>query len=224
MTGTEQTEEKFLDVGLVLFLEAKGGNKNIRYKSSIVGWKPNGVIIIDMPLLNGAYINLTCGCDCIVRYILYGNAYGFEAKVIKNVNDHNLPLVYLSYPQKIEKIGLRKHERMETDIPVVIELSPGEEGASSRIDGIILDLSIGGCLLEIQNQDCPDFGIDTTITLSFTLPNTEINEVKIHSLIKRIQKISNNTKIGVQFIELPPDTKKMVRQLCQKTSDTSKIN
>ena len=70
-------EERFLDVGLILFIELKGGTTNLRYKTSVVGWKTGRTIIIDAPFLNGAYINLSAGWDCIVRYIYRGEAFGY---------------------------------------------------------------------------------------------------------------------------------------------------
>lgn len=215
---SKQIDEGFLDIGLVVFLQAKGAHKNIRYKSSVVGWKPPRVVIIDMPVLNGAYINLASGCTCVVSYILRGNAYGFETKVIKNINDPNFPLIYLAYPQRIEKIALRKHKRVETSIPIHIDQQV-DQGVRMA-EGDILDLSIGGCMFEISTQDSLNLKLEDCITISFSLPNNEGPKMVVQSLVKRIQTVREGCKVGVQFIELSSDIIAKIHDFCETTPIT----
>ena len=196
-------EERFLDVGLIVFLEPKGVNKNIRYKSSLVGWKKDGVIIIDTPFLNGAYISLSVGCNCIVRYIYHGQAFGFETKVLKNINDPNFPLVYLTYPGEIYKISLREHARSQTYIPVKMQILI--QWQSEGLDGHILDLSVGGCLLEFITYDNLNIKLGDEIKISFSLPGMTDQIIGIRCIIRRMQTIRDNTKIGVQFINVSDD-------------------
>jgi len=202
-------EEKFLDVGLIIFLEPKGGNKNIRYKSTLVGWKMGGVIIIDNPFLNGAYINLSVGCTCIVRYIYHGQAFGFETKVLKNINDPTFPLLYVAYPDKIYKISLREHARAQTYIPVKMGIQIA--GKSKGLGGHILDLSVGGCLLEIVTHDNLDIKLGDAIKIAFSLPRMTDKIIEIQCITRRIQTIQDNTKIGLQFINVSDDILTKIR-------------
>ena len=202
-------EERFLDVGLIIFLEPKGANKNIRYKSSLVGWKMGGTIIIDAPFLNGAYISLSAGCHCIVRYIYHGQAFGFETVVLKNVNDPYFPFLFLAYPDAIYKTSLREHARAQTYIPVKIQIQV--DGQSEGLDGHILDLSIGGCLLEIVTHNNLDIKLGDEVKVVFSLPGTTEQIIEIRCTIRRIQTIQDNTKMGVQFINLPDDVLTKIR-------------
>ncbi len=196
-------EERFLDVGLILFMELKGGTTNFRYKTTVVGWKTGGAIIIDAPLFNGAYINLSTGWDCIVRYIYRGEAFGFETKVLKSINDFDFPLIYLAYPKKIARISLRKHERVQTYIPVMMEIQI--EGHPEELEGHILDLSAGGCLLEFIANDNLNLKLEDNAKVSFSLPWITDQAITIQSVIRRIQTIRDNTKIGLQFINVSDD-------------------
>ena len=202
-------EERFLDVGLIIFLEPKGANKNIRYKSTLVGWKMGGTIIIDAPFLNGAYINLSVGCKCIVRYIYHGQAFGFETVVVKNINDPYFPLLFLAYPDAIYKTSLREHARAQTYIPVKTGIQI--DGQSEGLDGHILDLSVGGCLLEIITHDNLEIKLGDEITISFSLPGTTDHISEIQCIIRRIQTIQDNTKIGLQFLKLSDDILTKIR-------------
>ncbi|MEW5800579.1 MAG: flagellar brake protein [bacterium] len=209
----EQKKEGILDVGLVIIIQPKGSLKNIRYKSSIIGWKTDQLILIDMPILNGAYVNLTDGCTCIVRYIHCGSACGFETKVLKNINDTRLPMIYLSYPKTIERISLRKYNRIQTLIPARIEVKG--RGSVQELEGIIVDLSVGGCLLDIQDSKEVNLDIENKIKLSFALANTGEQVEGIFVTIKRVQKVRGSTMAGVQFVDLPSDVFEKIRYFCE---------
>jgi c-di-GMP-binding flagellar brake protein YcgR len=208
-----QKKEGILDVGLVIFIQPKGSPKNIRYKSSIVGWKTDNFVIIDMPILNGAYVNLVDGCTCIVRYINCGNACGFEAKVLKNINDIKLPLIYLSYPNAIERISLRRYDRIQTAIPACIEVQLNNN--SEKLQGSILDLSVGGCLLDIPGYNGVSLDIESKVILSFPLADTGDRVEGVGAIIKRIQKVRDNTMTGAQFVDLPSDIFEKIRYFCE---------
>lgn len=196
-------EERFLDVGLILFIELKGGATNFRYKTTVVGWKTGRTIIIDAPFSNGAYISLSAGWNCIVRYIYRGEAFGFETKVLKSINDFDFPLIYVTYPKKICRISLRKHERVQTYIPVMMEIQI--EGHPEELEGHILDLSAGGCLLEFIANDNLKLKLEDKAKVSFSLPWITDQAITIQSVIRRIQTIRDNTKIGLQFINVSDD-------------------
>ncbi len=211
-----QKKEGSLDVGLVIFIQPKGSPKNIRYKSSIVGWKTDNLVIIDMPILNGAYVNLADGCTCIVRYIHRGSDCEFETKVLKSINDTKLPLIYLSYPNLIERISLRKHDRIQTAIPAYIEVQLNDKNDKTEtLQGSILDLSVGGCLLDIPDHKGVNPDIESKIYLSFSLANTGDRVEVVPATIKRIQKVRDNTMAGAQFVDLPPDVLEKIRYFCE---------
>lgn len=196
-------EERFFDVGLILFIELKGGNTNFRYKTTMVGWKTGRVIIIDAPLLNGAYINLSAGWDCIVRYIYRGEAFGFETKVLRSINDFDFSLIYLAYPKKICRISLRKHKRVQTYLPAKMEIQI--ESHPEELEGYILDLSVGGCLLQLIANNNLNLKLEDNVKVSFSLPRITDQAITIQSAIRRIQTIRDDTKIGLQFIDVSDD-------------------
>ncbi|MEW5817780.1 MAG: flagellar brake protein, partial [Spirochaetota bacterium] len=211
----KRNKEAILDVGLVIFIQPKGNPKIIRYKSAVVGWKTDHLVIIEMPVLNGVYVNLADGCTCIVRYIYCGNAYGFETKVLRNINDTKLPLIYLSYPKSVEKISLRRYHRIQTQIPAFIEVPV--EGNIRRLEGNILDLSVGGCLLDMNGQEdkAVSLDIDIRVKISFTLANSGEQVEGILAVVKRVQKTQDNMMAGVQFIDLSPDMLTKISSFCE---------
>lgn len=211
----KRNREAILDVGLVIFIQPKGSPQIIRYKTAVVGWKTDHLVIIEMPILNGVYVNLADGCTCIVRYIYCGNAYGFETKVLRNINDAKLPLIYLSYPKSVEKISLRRYNRIQTQIPAFIEVPI--EGKIRKLEGNILDLSVGGCLLDIgvHEEEAVSLDIDNRVKISFTLVNSGEYVEGILAVVKRVQKTPDNTMAGMQFIDLSPDMLAKIRSFCE---------
>ena len=206
-------KEKFLDVGLIIFLQPKGTNKNIRYKSLVVGWKADIAIIIETPILNGAFINLYRGCNCIIRYLYRGEAFGFETKILKNIDDPNFPLIQLAYPKEIYKISLRKYERVQTYIPVRMEIQ--NKAHSEKLEGHILDLSIGGCLSQFANMKNLNLKLEDKIKISFSLPREPNKVIILQSVIRKIHILKDNIKIGMQFINVSNDIRVKINSLHQ---------
>ena len=221
----DRKKEGIFNVGLTIYVQPKDGYKDLKYKSTIIGWKSPDILLIGMPILNGVYVNLQTNCICIIRYIYRGVAYGFESKVIKNINIFPLPILYISYPEVIEEISLRKHKRIDTQIPAQITkiLSGNNYNITNdcNINGDILDISIGGCLMTVTSNQ--NFDIDNQVFITFKFPHNKETLIQ-HCYIRRIQKVSDNCLLGMQFIDIPEETKKKITLFQEALNNYNMIN
>jgi hypothetical protein len=114
-----------------------------------------------------------------------GTVYGFNTSLIRKILDPT-ELWLLIYPNIVETKSLRQHRRIQVHLPATIE--------PSNVDGLILDLSKGGAMLEISNH-CP---IGEQLHLSFTLPNNE----EVQNMLVEVRGFQQNShafQVGISF-------------------------
>lgn len=108
-------------------------------KSVFVGMEPGSYLILRFPVGGVLHDHLYEGNSAVVKYVSYGNVYGFQTQVVGYIFKKNLRLVVFNYPPTIEIYELRKEERIDVYIPA--EMADG----TNRYHGFILDLSPSGC-------------------------------------------------------------------------------
>jgi len=103
--------------------------------------------------------------QCIVRFIREGNAFGFRTHVL-GVIRNPFPLIFLSFPEKIESAKLRNSVRYPVNIETVCAMKMLAGGLAGHPRGTMLNISSGGCLIESPEE----FDRKTIFNLSFELP------------------------------------------------------
>lgn len=125
-----------IPIGQELVMQFQGEDN--RFRSAYFGCKPDSFLIVQMPGIPGIREKVVAGGNLVVRYMSRGMVYGFYAYPLNHVL-RPCPLIFLSFPQTIEKVNLRKTERVET----FIEAKAIYE--DNIMEGLIIDLSEGGC-------------------------------------------------------------------------------
>ena len=74
----------------------------------------------------------------IVRFLLEGTVMGFSAKIIRSLQVP-FPLLFFTYPTRLECLDLRRHRRVPCCIPAETEVG------TNATPGMIVDLSLTGC-------------------------------------------------------------------------------
>jgi len=155
-------------VGARIHLQPAGAPSADRYDVAVRGWDVGRFILTDMPNDKKAVETFKVGTEWVARSILLGKAYGFRTEVIRAQFDPR-PLVFMRYPESIEALTIRKHERISTF--VIGSLSSLEETGKvlDTVECVVRDLSRGGCLTEADI----DLSVGDKVALTFVLPNGE---------------------------------------------------
>ena len=200
--------QKWFTVGVNVYIYSKKDRHEVKTLSKILGWSPPHFVMLQMPYLNGAPLDISKGVQCVVRYLFDGNLYGFETVVIKLQFDP-IPLLFLKYPQNIENVSLRKNKRVPSFIPVKVAVTASPDGeqngdqqeedsqspdTSEVYDGTILDISKSGCQLSMKN----DLKLNSEISLTFTLPPQQTIE-KLKCYVRNSRKSKDSCMIGIEF-------------------------
>jgi len=137
----------------------------------------------------------------IVRFLLEGTVMGFSAKIIRSLQVP-FPLLFFTYPTRLECLDLRRHRRVPCCIPAETEVG------TNATPGMIVDLSLTGCqfsaCLTEGTATPPQIGIDDSVVLRCPLFGQDRQAV-LPSAVKRVGLSEKRLDIGLKFKELSPE-------------------
>jgi len=128
--------------------------------------------------------------------VLGSNAVGFRTRVEEVAHVHE-QIYFVTYPQYMESLDLRKSDRLSVLIPAEVQFSIGDspEGVMHLLEGIVLDLSGDGCRLGSKRPIKPN----TEVNLAFTLPGDRF----VYRLEGRVRRQNNRKQAFVQGVQFP---------------------
>ncbi|MFP5258151.1 MAG: flagellar brake protein [Acidobacteriota bacterium] len=133
----------------------------------------------------------------IVRYLHEGTVVGFTAQIIKCIQIP-FPLIFLTFPKKIESHDLRRHTRVACCLPGQAVI------AGADVPGMVLDLSNSGCLFSATVTDTPPaVAIDDVVNLHCDLfgPNGSSG---LGGIVKRVALSGRRLELGLKFRDISP--------------------
>jgi c-di-GMP-binding flagellar brake protein YcgR len=179
-----------LDLPLQLTLPYK--TITVTTQVRLLGMKVDRFLLCDLPSHEGTSLGTT-GASCTVRYLLHGRVVGFVAQVLKAQFSPE-PLMFLSYPKAVSEVVLRQQERVRVNLEAVGRIF----GKAERTNGVIRDLSVGGCGLYLDDETKLELGTEMTLYIKF--PGEEsLRKVKATIRGIRRQRKSKGVILGLSF-------------------------
>lgn len=201
--------EGILEVGLQALVKKGGrGLPGDRWLLTVRGWRDGEYIILDFPPNAHIKGRLKPNEYCVVQFLREGDVFAFTTRVDSSGHIQRREL-RLAWPQKTEKLSLRRHERVEISLPCRVKLPDGKE-----IAGTLCDISSGGCSVLVK----ADIEKDTVITVKFSpLPGRQPKELQC--LIRSVVDEQSHTRAGCQFEEMDKETAYAVEFFVATTLD-----
>ncbi len=182
--------------GSKLLLEVHGSKERIG--CAMVG-HDQGAYIACKPV-SGALAKLASGLPVMARCLLDGDVVGFPAKVTGYIAKP-FPLIFLSWPQEIERQPLRKAKRVDCYFPGVF-LHRGREHK-----GLIIDLSAGGCRIRFD-QLGPEyqkiFQCGDEMKVFFYIFDKD-DHYSLDALIQNVSVEKGKLAVGLRFEKIRPE-------------------
>ncbi len=125
--------------------------KDVRAMALCCGVAPEKCLIIQTPNVYNPRTDHAEGDSVTVRYVDDGIVYGFRSEILSHVLNP-VRLLFIELPKNVEEFELRSTKRVDTVIKTV--LAKGD----FKLDGIILNLSTGGCKIAIPREYDPVTG------------------------------------------------------------------
>ena len=204
--GFDAKKRALIALGNPLQIEIKGMTS--RFKTVLLGMEPDEYLILKMPLSlisKDSPPVLQQGTPLILRYLYEGTVFGFEASVIQVLQSPG-KLLFVEYPERIERYDLRSHRRVDCMLPARSEMGVRSD------QGTIVDISETGCryvIKEKDDQNVPALLVGDQMTLKFRLPGIA-EEQAVSGIIRNINQDNRQAALGIQFHEVSEDCRGMI--------------
>lgn len=187
-----------------------------RFKTTLIGYEVGNYIIFRHPEL-GRTDNykdvLVEGNVVIIRYLLegtQGQCCAFKA-TIKHVVRHPQKLIFIEFPKEIENRLLRLHQRFVTHLPASICSANSEEVDSTKLNGIINDISAKGCGFSFKSDNINIKVNKTQVNVKISLSGD--SEVLIPATVCNSRYEQGKVFVGIQFIDAEKQVRKVLEHL-----------
>ena len=166
------------------------------YKTTLAGMERGRYLICSAPSLPGLWTVLNAPDQTTVRYLHDGVVYGFKCTLLTALAKP-FQLLVLSYPDKIETVNLRQHQRVPCLIPAKAKTG------QTHWDGALLDLSLSGCCfvwdMPREAQDTVSSGDEMEI--SYRMPGSPGEQVARIN-VTSVRKYGSRVTVGGSFVGL----------------------
>lgn len=165
-------------------------------------------LILAMPMVKGYPVIPMTGSIINVRFVLEQSSYRFRSVYVsKKANP--IPVWVLALPKEIEKVQLREFVRVETMLPINVQIEDAEHNLLPPIPSSIRDLSGGGIQLVMKEFVPPK----TKVYVDAELP--DVGSLQTYCEVVRTIEVKGPEKIfwsGTKFIDLPETVRaKLIR-------------
>lgn len=171
-----------------------------RIAADLVGLVHFEYIILRLPWVPGLRTRLVGGASVTVRFVSNGDLCGFQSDVITHIAKPSL-LLFLEYPEVVEKLALRQHKRVQCALPVQLHSRRGDA------QGVIADLSRGGCRMAVDvrgQQGLRQTVVEDVIVLRVPL-NSEGMPLTVTSTVRSVSVDASRMQLGLSFTEADND-------------------
>ncbi|MCX7945559.1 MAG: flagellar brake protein [Hydrogenophilus sp.] len=202
-TGTEEARRAvsmaFVDLRLTPgdVLQVQLANDEERLLTRYIGMLRNRSLLIEAITRADLPVFVREGTVLQIKGTSGSFAFAFAASVVANVNK---PFAYhhLTYPAEVKAVRLRRTERVAVRLVCAV-LEKGEEQPHG---GVMLDLSLGGCLLATRHP----LQVGQEVTLKFKLRLGDAEIILAVAATVRSKRTLENARegdgYGMQFLDL----------------------
>ncbi|MEQ1792847.1 MAG: flagellar brake protein [Nitrospira sp.] len=202
VTTTQPTPTSFLTVGLSLKLSLTLNGQKGMYGSTLLGWKDYAWLVCEWPLQIGHGTDIPSGTPCTVSYLHEGKLVGYRTE-IRDMLTSPVPLLFIAFPQTVEEMHLRKHTRVSSCEPIVLERCESDAGsgggvASQKIvGGLLQNLSVGGCSVVVPHAPAW-IKAGTKVRMEFELAGLG-HVTNLTGVVKMADAQQGNSTLGIEF-------------------------
>lgn len=200
VTTTQPTPTSFLAVGLSLKLSLILNGQKGMYGSTLLGWKDHAWLVCEWPLQVGHGTEIPRGTLCTVSYLHDGKLVGYRTE-IRDMLSAPVPLLFIAFPQSIEEMHLRKHARVSSCEPIVLERADGNPvskvPSAAIVGGLLQNLSIGGCSVIVPHAPAW-LRAGTKLRMEFELAGLG-HVTNLTGLVKSAEAAQGSCTLGIEF-------------------------
>lgn len=153
--------------------------------------------MLSQPMRGDDAVQLAKGATIIGRGLHEGQVLGFRSIVLFQAFQP-FRILFVSYPDQIEELSLRKSARIQTKIDVIMTVRKHEfedvKENPTAPRGVVNNISMDGC-----SVSCPfRIEVDMPVFISGELPNGKVIE-NVMGFVRNAARDHNENIYGIQF-------------------------
>ena len=189
-----------MDVGTILKIKLNpiGHTASRTFQGEYIGVVHYKFIVIRLPSVPGLINILLPKTIVEVQYQTDGSVHSFFAEVEGHATRPAF-LLFASYPDRLTILDIREHNRVACTLPCVMHSPQG------IINGMIADLSIGGCRMVIPrtgNPNVKEVVAGATLVLTTSL-NPAGSPVPVTATVRSVEPVGPCLSCGMVFSNTP---------------------
>ncbi len=176
---------------------------SIKYFIKFVGGVDKKSLIFTLPLIDNKVMFVKENTGFSVFMFSGKGVYRFNT-MVDVVVSRPFPHMYLKFPREVYFNALRRNQRVPVNIIVALMNKSANEHANAKISGRIVDLSLGGILVETNKTNAnADVGDDFECTFKINFGGEELVLV-LDSILKNLSPVEQSDgrtfySYGIQF-------------------------
>lgn len=197
-----------VDLGSALALRINGVEQ--RYEGKVVGLEPYSYIIVQSRLPQEVQSRLGMNPGVVVQLHTEGALYGFRTDVVNRVASP-APILFLSFPASVERVVLRRDERLSVSLPANIH------GVYGNHEVVVIDLTPSGCRMSAKidlKSPLRTAKSGDRVIMTCDLGRGQVLTAPL--VLRRLEENRGKLNIGAQFVDLTEETAKLVEGYVQK--------
>ena len=192
-----------MDIGTILKIKLNpiGDTASRTFQGEYIGVVHYKFIVIRLPSVPGLINILLPKTVVEVQYQTDGSVHSFYAEVEGHATKPAF-MLFVSYPDRLTILDIREHNRISCTLPCVLHSPQG------TINGIIADLSRGGCRVVISrsgNAMHKEIAAGTTLVLTTSF-NPTGSPIPVTSTVRSVEPVGACLSMGMVFANTPEFT------------------
>jgi hypothetical protein len=217
--GLNADEKPRLPITLGAELLVEIVDLKLRIKSMLVGMEHGRYVmakIFEKDLVGRFRSDDVTRSPLIVGYTHNDVVYGFRTKLLTVVSSP-AKLFFIKYPEKIEKLSVRKKLRHECEVEAQAMLS------NDIVELLIVDISKEGCQCVVKTRGSGDSAlysmiqVDKKIRLMARFPETD-GGCSLQGVIRNAGKDEDRIRLGVVFEDMPDESRARLEDFISRIS------
>lgn len=187
-----------LQVGVRLQIMPRHASSPTVQYTSLIGFVADEYLLLQIPHQEGVAVDIAAGTEVALRVFSGVSVFTFDARV-EAVLKSPRAFMLLSFPDNIQKVGLRKAVRVKANIPVRI-INPATREVMK--EATLSDISLSGALVSTSN---PLGATGDTIHIEFSILVQSQNEevaIATSASVRSVQQAVGTAPDGGSFYTL----------------------
>lgn len=196
-----------LELGSTLAIKLPPGEQ--KYDGRLVGMEPFSYLIVQARLPQDAVARLSSNPNLVAQHLASGAVYGFRSVVVNRVTTP-APLLFLAFPDSVERLVLRRNERVSVSIQGTLHGHYGDH------EVMLTDLAPSGCQISAATDMRSRLreakvGEDLVLSCDLGRGQTLMTPVRL----RRKREAKGLLNLGCQFVEPSEETDAMIKGYVQ---------